>query len=218
LIIAGSWESGCVDGIGKFQLVNIQSGDGARQQAHKEPLTKPQFEALGADQRAAQGHERVKDVGTLPIADAQAAILEQPTDGALDHPAVLAKAAAGRLAALGDEMMLAAFLAAVGRVGTRLGPPNAVRTEVLSTTARDRSSLSAPRRRASSTGCTRSYTPATCRSCRWCQHVIPQPRLIHFPRDLYQFGRVPGPTQRFGSGVRIAFGTYSQKEKPWEIV
>jgi len=36
--------------------------------------------------------------------------------------------------------------------------------------------------------------------------------------ESLQQNRVRSPTQRFRSGVRIAFETYSQKEEPWEIV
>jgi hypothetical protein len=84
---------------------------------------------------------------------------------------------------IGDDVMLAAFLASVGRVRTRLGPPKTARTEELSTTARDKSIRSALRNSSSNMRWMRCQIPASCQSRKRRQQVIPDPQPISWGKS-----------------------------------
>lgn len=67
-------------------------------------LTQPIDEALVADMDASQDEKREMDVAALFVAHAQSAVLMQPTDRALDHPARRAQALAFRLTTTGNAI------------------------------------------------------------------------------------------------------------------
>jgi hypothetical protein len=75
-----------------------------------------------------------------------------------------------------NEVVLAARLAAISRVGACFCPPSTARTLALSTTARDQSIWSATCSRFNSKPCNSSHTPTSCQSRRRRQQVIPQPQ------------------------------------------
>jgi hypothetical protein len=67
--------------------------------------------------------------------------------------------------------------------------------------AREKSILSAPRRRASNTSCNRSHTPAACQSRRRRQQVMPEPHPISLGRlshgiPVVSTNRIPVNTGR----------------------
>src|SRR5437867_2477684 len=86
-------------------------------------------------------------------------------------------------AAIGQDVMLAAGPASIGRIRPRLGPPFSARTWELSTTARDQSIWSAPCKRASKTACKRVHTPARCQAANRRQQVMPEPQPISWGRS-----------------------------------
>jgi len=65
---------------------------------------------------------------------------------------------------IGDDVVLAALLAPVRRIGACLGPPKTARTDELSTTARDKSIRSALRNSSTNKRWMRCQTPAFCQS------------------------------------------------------
>jgi hypothetical protein len=69
-----------------------------------------------ADEAAGKGEEGFVDVGSAFVADAEASILVQPGEGALDHPALAADSGSVWCVAFGDERLDAAGaeLVAVG--------------------------------------------------------------------------------------------------------
>lgn len=79
---------------------------------------------------------------------------------------------------VGQQVMLGAALAPVGRAWACLLPPKTARTEALSTMARDQSIPSAWCRCASKVSYTASHTPNSCQSRRRRQHVTPLPQPI----------------------------------------
>ena len=77
-----------------------------------------------------------------------------------------------------EEVVFAPRLAAIGWVRSSFFPPWTARTDELSATTREKSSLSAPRSLVSSTRCSRVHTPAFCQACSRRQQVIPEPQPI----------------------------------------
>jgi len=108
---------------------------------------------------------------------------------------------------VGDEVVLRAFLTAIGWVRSSFFPPRSARSEALSITVHRWSSR--PRRfsSASSVSCTRRQTPARCQRTSRRQHVLPEPHPISLgsicqgtpDRRTY---RIPVNTARSGMGVR----------------
>ena len=90
-----------------------------------------------ADQRAADRHERFVDVGSPVIAARESAVVVQPGERALDHPALDAQPGAVRGLTLGDlrpdptgaklGAMAAAVIGAIGDDGP--GPELPVRAD-----------------------------------------------------------------------------------------
>lgn len=79
---------------------------------------------------------------------------------------------------VGDDVMLTAEFAAIGRIGACLLPPKTARTLDESTTHLDQSSWSALCSRASNTSYTRCHTPNSCHLAKRRQQVIPHPQPI----------------------------------------
>ena len=77
-----------------------------------------------------------------------------------------------------EEVVLAARLTAIGWVGSTFFPPCTARTDELSATAREKSSLSAPRNLSRSTQCSLRHTPAFCQARSRRQQVMPEPHPI----------------------------------------
>lgn len=110
-----------------------------------------------------------------------------------------------------DDMVFGAFLAPVRGVGACFGPPKTARKEPLSTTALEKSILSAERRRSRSRLCTLLHTPASCQSRSLRQHVIPDPQPISWGRyshgiPVLSTNKIPVKTSRFGTGGRPPLG------------
>ena len=80
--------------------------------------------------------------------------------------------------AVDDEVVLAARLAPISRVGPSFFPPCTARTDELSAITREKSSRSALRSFASKMRCSFSHTPAFCQSRARRQHVMPEPHPI----------------------------------------
>jgi hypothetical protein len=77
-----------------------------------------------------------------------------------------------------EEVVLAARLTAIGWVRSTFFPPCTARTDELSATAREKSSLSAPRNLSRSTQCSLRHTPAFCQARSRRQQVMPEPYPI----------------------------------------
>ena len=77
-----------------------------------------------------------------------------------------------------EEVVLATRLTAIGWVRSTFFPQCTARTDELSATTREKSSLSAPRNLSSSTGCSLRHTPAFCQARIRRQHVMPEPHPI----------------------------------------
>jgi hypothetical protein len=77
-----------------------------------------------------------------------------------------------------EKVVFAPRLTAIGWVRSSFFPPWIARTDELSATTREKSSLSAPRSLASSTWCSRVQTPAFCQARSRRQHVMPEPQPI----------------------------------------
>jgi hypothetical protein len=75
-----------------------------------------------------------------------------------------------------DDMVFCALFPAIRGVRPRFRPPNTALTEELSTTAREKSILSAPRSRARSTSWIFCQAPSFCQACRYRQQLIPEPQ------------------------------------------
>jgi len=84
----------------------------------------------------------------------------------------------GYAACLDEDVVLAARFAPIRGVRACFFPPCTARTDELSTTTRDKSSLSAARRRESSTWCSLSHTPASCHWRNRRQQLMPEPQPI----------------------------------------
>lgn len=80
--------------------------------------------------------------------------------------------------AVDDEVVLAARLAPISRVGPSFFPPCTARTDELSAITREKSSRFALRSFASKMRCSFSHTPAFCQSRARRQHVMPEPHPI----------------------------------------
>ena len=77
-----------------------------------------------------------------------------------------------------EDMVLAACLTAIGWVRSTFFPPCTARTDELSATAREKSSLSALRNLSRSTQCSLRHTPAFCQARSRRQQVMPEPHPI----------------------------------------
>jgi hypothetical protein len=77
-----------------------------------------------------------------------------------------------------EEVVLAAGLTAIGWVRSTFFPPCTARTDELSATTREKSSLSTPRSLSSSIRCSLRHTPAFCQARTRRQQVIPGPHPI----------------------------------------
>jgi hypothetical protein len=77
-----------------------------------------------------------------------------------------------------EKVVFASRLAAIRGVRSGFFPPWTARTDELSATTREKSSLSAPRSLLSSTRCSRVHTPAFCHARSRRQQVIPEPQPI----------------------------------------
>jgi hypothetical protein len=80
--------------------------------------------------------------------------------------------------AIDEEVVLAARLAPISRVGASFFPPCTARTDELSAITREKSSRLAPRSLPSKRRCSLSHTPACCQSRARRQHVMPEPHPI----------------------------------------
>ena len=108
-----------------------------------------------------------------------------------------------------DQVVLAAFAAAVDWRGPGLLAPPLARTCELSTTARDQSISPASCSSSSSTWCSRFHTPAWFHSANRRQHVIPDPQPISCGRSshgipVFNTNKIPVRTRR--SGIRLRPG------------
>jgi hypothetical protein len=111
---------------------------------------------------------------------------------------------------VGKNMMFRPGLTAIGRVRSSFFPPRSARSEVLSTTARARSSWPRWRNSSSSTRWSRFQTPARCQRTRRRQHVVPDPHPIcggsmFQGMPLRSTNRMPVKTARSGIGLRPAY-------------
>lgn len=106
-----------------------------------------------------------------------------------------------------EDVVLAARLTAIGWVRSTFFPPCTARTDELSATKREKSSLSAPRNLSSSTRCSLRHTPAFCQARIRRQHVMPEPHPIscgsisHGIPDC-RTNRMPVSTRLSSSGLR----------------
>lgn len=106
-----------------------------------------------------------------------------------------------------EEVVLAARLTAIGWVRSTFFPPCTARTDELSATTREKSSLSAPRSLSRSTRCSLRHTPAFCQARTRRQQVIPEPHPIscgsisHGIPDC-KTNRMPVRTRLSSSGLR----------------
>lgn len=112
-----------------------------------------------------------------------------------------------RAVAVDDEVVLAARLAPLSRIGTSFFPPSTARTDELSAITREKSSRSALRNLANRTRCSVSQTPAFCQSRARRQHVMPEPQpnflgsISHGKPDC-RINRVPVNTRRSSRRLR----------------
>ena len=83
---------------------------------------------------------------------------------------------------IGNYMVLTAVFASIRRVWACFLPPKTARTDAESTTAREKSILSAFRNLLSKVWCILCQTPAFCQSRSLRQQVIPEPQPISFGR------------------------------------
>jgi hypothetical protein len=106
-----------------------------------------------------------------------------------------------------EEVVLAARLTAIGWVRSSFFPPWTARTDELSATTREKSSLSAPRSLSSSTRCSLRHTPAFCQARTLRQHVMPEPHPISCGSISQgipdcKTNRMPVKTRRSSNGLR----------------
>ena len=111
---------------------------------------------------------------------------------------------------IGHHMVFRALLAAIRRIWPRLRPPETARTEAESTTAREKSILSACRNLLSNTWWILSHTPASCQSRRRRQQVMPEPQPISCGKSSHAIPvlstkRIPVRTARSGRGFRPGY-------------
>lgn len=113
-------------------------------------------------------------------------------------------------AGVGDEMMLGAGFATVGRIRPGFRPPKTARTLLLSMRARDQSIWSASFRRSNKTRWIVSHTPAAVQSRKRRQHVMPQPQPISRgrssqPMPVRSTKRMPVIAGRLPIGLRPGY-------------
>ena len=109
-----------------------------------------------------------------------------------------------------EEVVLRAVSGSVNRARARLGAPFFACTWLASTTARDHSISPAARRRASSSSCSRSQTPAFCHSSSRRQQVTPEPKPSSGGRCVHEIpvcntNRIPCNASRSGSRFRPGY-------------
>ena len=97
---------------------------------------------------------------------------------------------------VGNYMMLTAIFASISGVWAGFLPPKIARTDAESTTAREKSILSAFRSLLSKMRCILSQTPAFCQSRSLRQHVMPEPQPISLgkcsqPIPVLSTNRIP---------------------------
>jgi hypothetical protein len=110
---------------------------------------------------------------------------------------------------VGNEMMLRPRLPAVRGIGARLRPPKTARTDDESTTAREKSILSAPRSLFKRVRWTVSHTPALCQSRRRRQQVMPVHPISRGKSShgmpVFKTNRIPVSTARLSLGFRPGY-------------
>ena len=111
---------------------------------------------------------------------------------------------------VGEKVVLAARLTAIGWVRSSFFRRCMARTDELSTTARARSSWSRRRSSANSTSCKRCHTPVSCQSLSRRQQVTPEPQPISWgsiPRGipLLSTNKMPLNASRWPTGLRPAY-------------
>ena len=116
----------------------------------------------------------------------------------------------GNPLSFGDDVVFRALFPAIRRVRPRFCPPNTALTEELSTTAREKSILLAPRSRPRSTSWIFCHTPCSCHRRRYRQQVIPQPHpnscgSISHGIPLRSTYRMPIRTRRRSMDFRPGF-------------
>jgi hypothetical protein len=112
--------------------------------------------------------------------------------------------------AIGENVMFAPIFPSIRRIRAGLRPPKTARTDVLSTTARDQSILSASRSWFSSRRCKRCQTPRCCQSRSRRQQVIPEPQPISSGRysqgiPVFSTNRMPLRVCRWLIGLRPGY-------------
>jgi hypothetical protein len=114
-----------------------------------------------------------------------------------------------RACGVDEEMMFAARLAPISRVGTCFFPPCTARTDELSAITREKSIRSALRSLARSTRCSLLQTPAFCQSRARRQQVMPEPQPISWGSSSQgkpdcRMNTMPVNTRRSSSRLRPA--------------
>jgi hypothetical protein len=109
-----------------------------------------------------------------------------------------------------DDVVFRAVFPAIRGVRPRFCPPNTALTEELSTTAREKSILLAPRSRARSTSWIFCHTPCSCHWRRYRQQLIPEPHpsswgSISQGIPLRNTYRIPTRARRRSIGFRPGF-------------
>jgi len=111
---------------------------------------------------------------------------------------------------VGENVVLAPRLTAIGWVRSSFFPRCMARTDELSTTASARSSWSRRRSSAKSTSCKRCHTPDSCQSLSRRQQVTPEPQPISWGSishgiPLLSTNRMPLNASRWPTGLRPAY-------------
>ena len=114
-----------------------------------------------------------------------------------------------RAVAVDEEVVLAARLAPISRVGTSFFPPCTARTDEESAITREKSRRSAWRNLASRMRCSLSQTPACCQSLARRQQLMPEPHPISLGsishgRPDCRMNRMPVKTRRSSRRLRPA--------------
>ncbi len=109
-----------------------------------------------------------------------------------------------------DDVVLRTRFTAIGWVRSSFFPPCAARTDELSTTAREKSSLSPSRNLLSNTSCMRCHSRCSCQVRSLRQHVMPEPQPISWGSmfhgmPLRSTYRMPVSACRFEMGLRPAY-------------
>ena len=111
---------------------------------------------------------------------------------------------------IGNYMVLTAVFAPIRGVWAGFLPPKTARMDAESTTAREKSILSAFRNLLSSVWCILSQTPASCQSRSLRQQVIPEPHPISFgrysqPMPVLNTNSIPVNAARSDMGFRPGY-------------